>query len=116
MIYINDNENIYIPCLMPISDDSVLNIVCVNNLTNEKVEYSDVENLSTNPLYFEFEITPGDFSDNEYTIMVFDGDLLIYKGLMSKGIGKNDQIVSFDVSTEYVQFDDNTEYEEPEQN
>ena len=105
MIYLK-NKNIIIPNICDIYSDEYT-LVLKNNVTNEEVEYT-VQNESENNFYYSFKVDTSNLPDNEYTLKlstIIDGELVsLGTYLAQKGINKS-QKISFDIDTEYIQFD-----------
>ena len=68
MLYLD--QNIYIPNLLGI-DSSLYSIEIVNNVTNEKITL-DASNISSNELYYQFNLDVSGMPQNEYTIVLYD--------------------------------------------
>ena len=68
MLYLD--QNIYIPNLLGI-DSSLYSIEIVNNVTNEKIVL-DASNISSNELYYQFNLDVSGMPQNEYTIILYD--------------------------------------------
>lgn len=68
MLYLE--ENIYIPNLLGI-DSSLYSIEIVNNVTNEKITL-DASNISSNELYYQFNLDVSGMPQNEYTVVLYD--------------------------------------------
>lgn len=106
MIYLINDENIIIPNICDIISDE-FTLVLKNNVTNEEVEYT-VQNESENDLYYSFSIDMSTLPNNEYTLKlstIIDGELVsLGTFLAQKSINKS-QKPSFDIDTEYIQFD-----------
>ena len=101
MIYLD--ENIYIPNLLGI-DSSLYSIEIVNNVTNEKITL-DASNISSNELYYQFNLDVAGMSQNEYTIVLYDdSSQCLGKFLAQKGIKKVVR-TSFEDDTQYIQFE-----------
>lgn len=101
MIYLD--ENIYIPNLLGI-DSSLYSIEIVNNVTNEKI-ILDASNISSNELYYQFNLDMSGMPDNEYTIVLYDdSSQCLGKYLAQKGIKKVVR-TSFEDDTQYIQFE-----------
>lgn len=49
-----------------------MQIVLTKKSTNFKSIYMNVVDISTNPLFYEFEITTDDLSDGEYELELYD--------------------------------------------
>lgn len=102
MIYLD--ENIYIPNLLGI-DSSVYYVEFINNVTNEKV-IKEASNLSSNELYYQFNLSASEMPDNEYTIVLYDdSSQCLGKYLAQKGINDEVQKTSFENDTKYIQFE-----------
>ena len=103
MIYLD--ENIYIPNLLGI-DSSLYSIEIVNNVTNDKITL-DASNISSNELYYQFDLDVSGMSQNEYTIVLYDdSSQCLGKYLAQKGIMKAVR-TSFEDDTQYIQFEEN---------
>lgn len=101
MIYID--ENIYIPNLLGI-DSSLYSIEIVNNVTNEKTVI-DASNISSNELYYHFNLDVSGMPQNEYTIVLYDdSSQCLGKYLAQKGIRSEVKRTSFENDTKYIQF------------
>lgn len=101
MIYLD--QNIYIPNLLGI-DSSLYSIEIVNNVTNEIITL-DASNISSNELYYQFNLDVSGMSDNEYTIVLYDdSSQCLGKYLAQKGINKVVR-TSFEDDTQYIQFE-----------
>ena len=101
MIYLD--ENIYIPNLLGI-DSSLYSIEIVNNVTNEKI-ILDASNISSNELYYQFNLDVAGMPQNEYTIVLYDdSSQCLGKFLAQKGIKKVVR-TSFEDDTQYIQFE-----------
>lgn len=101
MIYLD--ENIYIPNLLGI-DSSLYSIEIVNNVTNEKI-ILDASNISSNELYYQFNLDVDGMPQNEYTIVLYDdSSQCLGKFLAQKGIKKVVR-TSFEDDTQYIQFE-----------
>ena len=102
MIYLN--ENIYIPNLLGI-DSSLYSIEIVNNVTNEKIVL-DASNISSNELYYQFNLDVSEMPQNEYTIVLYDdSSQCLGKYLAQKGIRSEVKRTSFENDTKYIQFE-----------
>lgn len=102
MIYLD--ENIYIPNLLGI-DSSLYSIEIVNNATNEKITL-DASNISSNELYYQFNLDVSEMPQNEYTIVLYDdSSQCLGKYLAQKGIRSEVKRTSFENDTKYIQFE-----------
>ena len=102
MIYLSDN--IYIPNLLGI-DSSLYSIEIVNNVTNEKITL-DASNISSNELYYQFNLDVSGMPQNEYTIVLYDdSSQCLGKYLAQKGIRSEVKRTSFENDTKYIQFE-----------
>ena len=102
MIYID--QNIYIPNLLGI-DSSLYSIEIVNNVTNEKI-ILDASNISSNELYYQFNLDVSGMPQNEYTIVLYDdSSQCLGKYLAQKGIRSEVKRTSFENDTKYIQFE-----------
>ena len=102
MIYLD--ENIYIPNLLGI-DSSLYSIEIVNNVTNEKIVL-DATNISSNELYYQFNLDVSGMPQNEYTIVLYDdSSQCLGKYLAQKGIRSDVKRTSFENDTKYIQFE-----------
>lgn len=102
MIYLD--ENIYIPNLLGI-DSSLYSIEIVNNVTNEKITL-DASNISSNELYYQFNLDVSGMPQNEYTIVLYDdSSQCLGKYLAQKGIRSEVKRTSFENDTKYIQFE-----------
>ena len=102
MIYLD--ENIYIPNLLGI-DSSLYSIEIVNNVTNEKITL-DASNISSNELYYQFNLDVSEMPQNEYTIVLYDdSSQCLGKYLAQKGIRSEVKRTSFENDTKYIQFE-----------
>ena len=101
MIYLD--QNIYIPNLLGI-DSSLYSIEIVNNVTNEKITL-DASNISSNELYYQFNLDVSGMPQNEYTIVLYDdSSQCLGKYLAQKGIRSEVKRTSFENDTKYIQF------------
>ena len=101
MIYFD--QNIYIPNLLGI-DSSLYSIEIVNNVTNEKITL-DASNISSNELYYQFNLDVSGMPQNEYTIVLYDdSSQCLGKYLAQKGIRSDVKRTSFENDTKYIQF------------
>ena len=101
MIYLDDN--IYIPNLLGI-DSSLYSIEIVNNVTNDKITL-DASNISSNELYYQFNLDVSEMPQNEYTIVLYDdSSQCLGKYLAQKGIRSEVKRTSFENDTQYIQF------------
>ena len=101
MLYLD--ENIYIPNLLGI-DSSLYSIEIVNNVTNEKITL-DASNISSNELYYQFNLDVSGMPQNEYTIVLYDdSSQCLGKYLAQKGIRSEVKRTSFENDTKYIQF------------
>ena len=101
MIYLD--ENIYIPNLIGINS-SLYSIEIVNNVTNEKIVL-DATNISSNELYYQFNLDVSGMPQNEYTIVLYDdSSQCLGKYLAQKGIRSEVKRTSFENDTKYIQF------------
>lgn len=102
MIYLS--ENIYIPNLLGI-DSTLYSIEIVNNVTNEKITL-DASNISSNELYYQFNLDVSEMPQNEYTIVLYDdSSQCLGKYLAQKGIRSEVKRTSFENDTKYIQFE-----------
>ena len=102
MIYLD--KNIYIPNLLGI-DSSLYSIEIVNNVTNEKIVL-DATNISSNELYYQFNLDVSGMPQNEYTIVLYDdSSQCLGKYLAQKGIRSEVKRTSFENDTKYIQFE-----------
>lgn len=102
MIYLD--ENIYIPNLLGI-DSSIYSIEILNNVTNEKITL-DASNISSNELYYQFNLDVSGMLQNEYTIVLYDdSSQCLGKYLAQKGIRSEVKRTSFENDTKYIQFE-----------
>ena len=102
MIYLDNN--IYIPNLLGI-DSSLYSIEIVNNVTNEKIVL-DATNISSNELYYQFNLDVSGMPQNEYTIVLYDdSSQCLGKYLAQKGIRSEVKRTSFENDTKYIQFE-----------
>ena len=101
MLYLD--QNIYIPNLLGI-DSSLYSIEIVNNVTNEKITL-DATNISSNELYYQFNLDVSGMPQNEYTIVLYDdSSQCLGKYLAQKGIRSEVKRTSFENDTKYIQF------------
>lgn len=102
MLYLD--ENIYIPNLLGI-DSSLYSIEIVNNVTNEKITL-DATNISSNELYYQFNLDVSGMPQNEYTIVLYDdSSQCLGKYLAQKGIRSEVKRTSFENDTKYIQYE-----------
>lgn len=102
MIYLDNN--IYIPNLLGI-DSSLYSIEMVNNVTNEKITL-DASNISSNELYYQFNLDVSGMPQNEYTIVLYDdSSQCLGKYLAQKGIRSDVKRTSFENDTKYIQYE-----------
>ena len=102
MIYLD--KNIYIPNLLGI-DSSLYSIEIVNNVTNEKIVL-DASNISSNELYYQFNLDVSGMPQNEYTIVLYDdSSQCLGKYLAQKGIRSDVKRTSFENDTKYIQYE-----------
>ena len=102
MIYLD--QNIYIPNLLGI-DSSLYSIEIVNNVTNEKTSI-DASNISSNELYYQFNLDVSGMPQNEYTIVLYDdSSQCLGKYLAQKGIRSEVKRTSFENDTKYIEFE-----------
>lgn len=102
MLYLD--QNIYIPNLLGI-DSSLYSIEIVNNVTNEKIVL-DASNISSNELYYQFNLDVSGMPQNEYTIVLYDdSSQCLGKYLAQKGIRSDVKRTSFENDTKYIQFE-----------
>lgn len=102
MIYLD--KNIYIPNLLGI-DSSLYSIEIVNNVTNEKITL-DATNISSNELYYQFNLDVSEMPQNEYTIVLYDdSSQCLGKYLAQKGIRSEVKRTSFENDTKYIQYE-----------
>lgn len=101
MLYLD--QNIYIPNLLGI-DSSLYSIEIVNNVTNQKITL-DASNISSNELYYQFNLDVSGMPQNEYTIILYDdSSQCLGKYLAQKGIASEVKRTSFENDTKYIQF------------
>ena len=102
MLYLD--QNIYIPNLLGI-DSSLYSIEIVNNVTNQKITL-DASNISSNELYYQFNLDVSGMPQNEYTIVLYDdSSQCLGKYLAQKGIRSEVKRTSFENDTKYIQFE-----------
>lgn len=102
MLYLD--QNIYIPNLLGI-DSSLYSIEIVNNVTNEKITL-DTTNISSNELYYQFNLDVSGMPQNEYTIVLYDdSSQCLGKYLAQKGIRSEVKRTSFENDTKYIQYE-----------
>ena len=102
MLYLD--ENIYIPNLLGI-DSSLYSIEIVNNVTNQKITI-DASNISSNDLYYQFNLDVSEMPQNEYTIVLYDdSSQCLGKYLAQKGIRSEVKRTSFENDTKYIQYE-----------
>lgn len=102
MLYLD--QNIYIPNLLGI-DSSLYSIEIVNNVTNEKITL-DATNISSNELYYQFNLDVSGMPQNEYTIVLYDdSSQCLGKYLAQKGIASEVKRTSFENDTKYIQYE-----------
>lgn len=102
MLYLD--QNIYIPNLLGI-DSSLYSIEIVNNVTNQKITL-DASNISSNELYYQFNLDVSGMPQNEYTIVLYDdSSQCLGKYLAQKGIASEVKRTSFENDTKYIQFE-----------
>lgn len=102
MLYLD--ENIYIPNLLGI-DSLLYSIEIVNNVTNEKTVL-DASNISSNELYYQFNLDVSGMPQNEYTIVLYDdSSQCLGKYLAQKGIRSEVKRTSFENDTKYIQYE-----------
>lgn len=102
MLYLD--QNIYIPNLLGI-DSSLYSIEIVNNVTNEKITI-DASNISSNELYYQFNLDVSGMPQNEYTIVLYDdSSQCLGKYLAQKGIRSEVKRTSFENDTKYIQYE-----------
>ena len=102
MLYLDNN--IYIPNLLGI-DSSLYSIEIVNNITNEKTTL-DASNISSNELYYQFNLDVSGMPQNEYTIVLYDdSSQCLGKYLAQKGIRSEVKRTSFENDTKYIQYE-----------
>ena len=102
MLYLD--QNIYIPNLLGI-DSSLYSIEIVNNVTNEKIVL-DTTNISSNELYYQFNLDVSGMPQNEYTIVLYDdSSQCLGKYLAQKGIRSDVKRTSFENDTKYIQYE-----------
>lgn len=98
------DQNIYIPNLLGI-DSSLYSIEIVNNVTNQKITL-DASNISSNELYYQFNLDVSGMPQNEYTIVLYDdSSQCLGKYLAQKGIRSEVKRTSFENDTKYIQFE-----------
>ena len=102
MLYLD--QNIYIPHLLGI-DSSLYSIEIVNNVTNQKITL-DASNISSNELYYQFNLDVSGMPQNEYTIVLYDdSSQCLGKYLAQKGIRSEVKRTSFENDTKYIQYE-----------
>ena len=102
MLYLD--QNIYIPNLLGI-DSSLYSIEIVNNVTNQKITL-DASNISSNELYYQFNLDVSGMPQNEYTIVLYDdSSQCLGKYLAQKGIRSEVKRTSFENDTKYIQYE-----------
>lgn len=102
MLYLDNN--IYIPNLLGI-DSSLYSIEIVNNMTNEKITLG-ATNISSNELYYQFNLDVSGMPQNEYTIVLYDdSSQCLGKYLAQKGIRSEVKRTSFENDTKYIQYE-----------
>ena len=102
MIYLENT--IYIPNLLGI-DSPLYSIEIVNNVTNETLSL-DASNLSSNELYYQFNLDVSGMPNNEYTIVLYDdSSQCLGKFLAQKGIVSEVNRTSFENDTKYIQYE-----------
>lgn len=102
MIYL-DSSILTIPNLLNIESE-YYTLELKNNVTNETVTL-DASNLSDNELYYQFSFDASSMANNEYTVSLYDSSAnCLGSFLAQKGINNIDR-TSFNVNTEYVQFE-----------
>ena len=102
MLYLD--QNIYIPNLLGI-DSSLYSIEIVNNVTNEKITL-DASNISSNELYYQFNLDVSGMPQNEYTVVLYDdSSQCLGKYLAQKGIRSEVKRTSFENDTKYIQYE-----------
>ena len=102
MLYLD--QNIYIPNLLGI-DSSLYSIEIVNNVTNEKITL-DASNISSNELYYQFNLDVSGMPQNEYTMVLYDdSSQCLGKYLAQKGIRSEVKRTSFENDTKYIQYE-----------
>lgn len=102
MLYLD--QNIYIPNLLGI-DSSLYSIEIVNNVTNEKITL-DASNISSNELYYQFNLDVSGMPQNEYTVVLYDdSSQCLGKYLAQKGIRSEVKRTSFENDTKYIEFE-----------
>ena len=102
MLYLD--QNIYIPNLLGINS-SLYSIEMMNNVTNEKITL-DASNISSNELYYQFNLDVSGMSNNEYTIVLYDdSSQCLGKYLAQKGIRSDVKRTSFENDTKYIQYE-----------
>ena len=102
MLYLD--QNIYIPNLLGI-DSSLYSIEIVNNVTNQKITL-DASNISSNELYYQFNLDVSGMPQNEYTIILYDdSSQCLGKYLAQKGIRSEVKRTSFENDTKYIQYE-----------
>lgn len=84
MIYINENSgSINIP--RHTFTDGYYTLILTSNLTNRIVLVDDKENISTNDLYYKFEISTEELTPGEYTYELYNNEVVIEIGLITFG-------------------------------
>ena len=102
MLYLD--QNIYIPNLLGINS-SLYSIEMMNNVTNEKITL-DASNISSNELYYQFNLDVSGMPQNEYTIVLYDdSSQCLGKYLAQKGIRSDVKRTSFENDTKYIQYE-----------
>ena len=102
MLYLD--QNIYIRNLLGI-DSSLYSIEIVNNVTNEKITL-DASNISSNELYYQFNLDVSGMPQNEYTVVLYDdSSQCLGKYLAQKGIRSEVKRTSFENDTKYIEFE-----------
>ena len=102
MLYLD--QNISIPNLLGI-DSSLHSIEIVNNVTNEKITL-DASNISSNELYYQFNLDVSGMPQNEYTVVLYDdSSQCLGKYLAQKGIRSEVKRTSFENDTKYIEFE-----------
>ena len=103
MIYL-DSSIITIPNLLAI-DSSEYTLAIQNNITN-KIITLDTTNISSNELYYQFNLDVSGMPQNEYTIVLYDdSSQCLGKYLAQKGIRSEVKRTSFENDTKYIQYE-----------
>lgn len=63
-----------------------MQVILTNNVTKFSRYYPDITDISTIPIYIEFELDLSDIIDGEYTIYLYDDDnKLLYTEIVRVG-------------------------------